>query len=100
VIVRCPYGSGKPQWLALSSFHPPAVSIAADFQIVALLGGVRFGVRRAKAAFLCVFHPAISLPADIDRIDHGEFLCESGVLVRLRRMKGGGNGYIPVFMCR
>ena len=32
---RCPYGSGKPLWLALSSFHPPNISIAADFQVVA-----------------------------------------------------------------
>ena len=28
---RCHYGSGKPLWLALSSFHPPDTSIAADF---------------------------------------------------------------------
>ena len=33
---RCPYGSGKPLWLTLSSFHPPATSIAADLQVVAL----------------------------------------------------------------
>ena len=31
---RCPYGSGKPLWLALSSFHPPLTSIAAEFLVV------------------------------------------------------------------
>jgi hypothetical protein len=37
VNVRCPYGSGRPYWLALSSFHPPTTSIAADFRGVALV---------------------------------------------------------------
>ena len=32
---RCPYGSGKPTSLALSSFHPPGTSIAVDSQCVA-----------------------------------------------------------------
>ena len=32
---RCPYGSGRPLWFALSSFHPPVVSIATDSQVVA-----------------------------------------------------------------
>ena len=32
---RCPYGSGKPSWIALSSFHPPVVSVATDSQVVA-----------------------------------------------------------------
>ena len=61
VNVRCPYGSGKPQWLALCSFHPTDITIAADFQVVALLVGIRFGVCRTKAAFLGVSHPVISL---------------------------------------
>jgi probable HAF family extracellular repeat protein len=30
VNVSCPYGSGRPYCLALSSFHPPNISIAVD----------------------------------------------------------------------
>ena len=39
---RCPYGSGRPLWLALSSFHPPIIGIAADFR------GVAFPALHAK----------------------------------------------------